>query len=235
MKKSDKRVDKAMKNAMNNIRKRLLHWLKNGHLVKKIKLISFRKSGIRKLNIGCGPHSVERWINGDIVGGDVYMNASKPLPFPSESIDYIFTEMFSEELKPSEFYVFLCECNRVLRKGGVLRQSIPMLDKIIDLYFDKSKIVSSTRVLARHYKKYDEGVPIRMTNCLWVNSMFHRWGEYYYYDKETLFEMYKTSGFERLHLCGFGVSDHPELANMERHTGVDWMENAFVNIYEAVK
>lgn len=211
------------------------HFLLKGHIVRTLRLRREKSICGVSLNVGCGPHSREGWINADIISGDIYLDVRKGVPLNNNSVDYIFTEMFSEEISSKEFQFFLEECHRVLVEGGVLRQSIPMLDKLIDIYKGRSMFVQSKEVVNRHYNNYSEELPFYATNCLWFNSMFHRWGHYHFYDEETLKAMYRCAGFSDMSQKEFGESTYPKLNGMERHADVEWMKSAFVNIYEAEK
>jgi len=48
----------------------------------------------RKLQIGTGLHDLPGWLNTDIAPrpGQVYLDATRPLPFPDGSFGYVYAE-----------------------------------------------------------------------------------------------------------------------------------------------
>ena len=56
---------------------------------------------IRKLQIGAQSNSISGWLNVDLLPKShevVYMDATKPFPFPSNSVDYIYSEHMIEHI-----------------------------------------------------------------------------------------------------------------------------------------
>src|SRR6267154_887738 len=75
----------------------------NFHLKRQRKLIDhyLTQYPIRKLQIGAQSHPIEGWLNVDLIPKRheiVYMDATKPFPFPTHSIDYIFSEHMIEHI-----------------------------------------------------------------------------------------------------------------------------------------
>ena len=64
----------------------------------------------------------------------VHHDVTRSLPFPDESVDFIFCSHFLEHLTKQEGTVVLRESCRVLRPGGVLRITVPDLEQAVDLY-----------------------------------------------------------------------------------------------------
>ncbi len=74
------------------------HWLFKSHIIRKIKISSyFKRYKVRKIQIAPGelPVKEEGWLTADIYTGDIYLDATKRLPFQDNSIDVIFNEHFS--------------------------------------------------------------------------------------------------------------------------------------------
>lgn len=73
----------------------------------------------KKLGWTCvdlGPRPEDGWIP------DVVADLRKaPLPWPDDSADYIYSSHFIEHITHAEARVFLRECHRILKPGGVLR------------------------------------------------------------------------------------------------------------------
>lgn len=56
------------------------------------------------------------------------------LPFPDESIDWIYSSHLLEHLYRSEALALLKEARRVLKRGGVVRICVPDLDHVVSLF-----------------------------------------------------------------------------------------------------
>ena len=211
----------------------LLHWLCNGHLVKIIKIsLYLRNNKYPKLQIAGGIHTINGWINGDIVAGDIYLNAARKLPFSENSVDYIFSEQFLEHLDFNRGRYFLKECNRILKPGGVIRVSTPDLHLLIKTYYDKNPLVTLYEAMERHRRNHNLQL---LTGCEFLNDFFRLWGHKFIYNKETLKNNLEEAGFVNISRCRFGESKNRELTDKERHADVEWMKYAWILISEGTK
>jgi len=80
------------------------------------------------------------WVNSDIQAGagvDVVADIRGGLPLVDDSFDYIVSIHTLPEIPYGDLDRALCELRRVLRPGGVLRLSLPDLDKAIRAYLAK--------------------------------------------------------------------------------------------------
>lgn len=96
-----------------------------------------RETAIRRLNWGCGASGEPGWINSDQKEGpgiDISCDIRNGLPLESDSIDYIVSIHALPEVPYPELVPTLQELRRVLKPGGVLRLSLPDLDKGIQAY-----------------------------------------------------------------------------------------------------
>lgn len=187
-----------------------------------------------RLNIGSGSTLISGYLNGDIWPhpGTVYMNVSEKLPFDDQSVKFIKCEHMIEHLDYSVCQFFLCECHRVLRKDGVLRISTPSLEKLISLYLEQGQIPHSE--LIQHHQDYHHQPTENI--CGWFNDHVRLWGHQFIFDQITLLELLKKSGFSRIQEVKYGESQYPELQNVETHDeGVEWMQWAYVMLFEACK
>lgn len=215
--------------------KRIIHFLLKGHLIRKSIVCSFLKTNkIKKLQIGGGTHKIEEegWLNGDIIYGDIYIDAASRLPFPNESLSFIFAEQFIEHLDFSHGNIFLKEAFRVLKKGGVLRLSTIDLKLLIKIYYNRNPYASLKEVMKRHKKSHNKFLT---TPCHLFNDYFRLWGHKFIYDMVTLKKQLYFNGFSKIYKCKFGKSKFKELAGKERHADVYWKEKADILIVEAIK
>lgn len=215
--------------------KELLHKIRSGHVIRNLKISKWLGSkGTKFLQIGCGPHRIKRAMNADIKYGDIYIDATKELPLPKHSIDYIFTEQFIEHLEFKDGKSFVREAFRVLKPGGVIRQATPSLQGLIDVYEDENEHVNWEDAIQRHISNHRPIVTGRKP-ANFVNDFFRLWGHRFIYDKETLKNIHIDAGFRNVEWKEFGKSSYDILKNRERHADTDWMKRAFVIICEASK
>lgn len=213
--------------------RQFFHWLTAGHIVRflKIRKILNTNQPYQGLQVGGGYHTIPQWINDDLLAGDIYLDASKKLPFPDNCIDYIFTEQFFEHLSYRDGQFFLREAYRVLKPGGVIRQATPSLNGIIDIYQDRNPVVRQEEVVRRHQKHNQDC----KNSCHFMNDLFRLWGHQFIYDQETFVKSHQQVGFIDVQIKSFGESSYQPLQQRERHADVDWMKSAFVLIGEARK
>jgi SAM-dependent methyltransferase len=85
-------------------------------------------TGERLLNLGGGGNVAPHWLTADIdPRSDVYVDLTKPLPFPSGSLDGIFLEEVIEHIPASNAASLAMECFRCLKPGKPIRISTPDL------------------------------------------------------------------------------------------------------------
>lgn len=165
-----------------------------------------------KLHIGCGKNQLDNWINLDLKKNqgitDIVWDASEGFPFlKNESCSFIYNEHFLEHLNIQQAEVFLSECYRVLKLGGVLRIAMPSLEHIINKY------------CSENWKEQDwltwEGHEFIKTRAEMINISFRWWGHKWLYDREELHRRLREAGFEKIRDAKWGKSDAPELRNLE--------------------
>ena len=213
--------------------RQIIHYIFNGHLICNLKISRyFKRNNIKKLQIGGGKHIKEGWLNGDILIGDIYFNASNKFPIKSNSFDYIFAEQFLEHLNFKSGKFCLEECYRVLKPGGLLRIVTPDLKGLFKIYEDKNIVVKSEEVLERHRKNHNKDC---LNLCHFLNDNFRMWGHSFIYDIETLEKLFLSIGFQDIKHVKFGTSEHPELNGLELHADTEWMKSAYQIIVEVKK
>lgn len=94
-------------------------------------------NGARHLHPGCGPKYLPGFLNidGNLFNKiDVWLDVRNGLPFPSNSVDSIYSTHMFEHFYPDELKRLLQECIRVLKSGGGIRLIVPSLESAIAAY-----------------------------------------------------------------------------------------------------
>lgn len=179
----------------------------------KIKKKIQAMKGEIKLNLGCGTDYKKGWINVDnnsdnnIKKLDLNHDLLKQLPFADNSVSFIFHEHFLEHLSPEESEVFLNECMRVLKRGGVMRIAMPDLESIaknyVNLPLAKDPVIKGRRI--KDIK----------TKAEWINISFRAWGHKWLYDFEELTRRFDDLGYKNIERKKHGQSKHKTLQRLE--------------------
>lgn len=184
--------------------------------IKKIKIkriLKNKKNNNKKvmLNVGCGTDYKEEWINIDnnsdnnIKKLDLNWDLRCRLPFPNNSVDFIYNEHFLEHLTAKQGIRALKDFKRILKEGGILRIATPDLKVCVDNYCDDNW-------RNNHYLEKFKGIK---TKAELLNISFHNWGHRYLYDQEELRRRLTESGFREIKFCDFKKSEITELNNLE--------------------
>jgi predicted SAM-dependent methyltransferase len=126
----------------------------------------------------------------------LFHNAEYGLPFPNESIDYIYSSHFLEHLFREDAFIFLHECFRVLKKNGVLRLCLPDLEHAISLY----RIGRKQKALRFFFAERETPYPAR-----------HK----YLYDFELVKELLGELGFGDIQRCTYREGTVPDLEKLD--------------------
>lgn len=115
-----------------------------------------------KLNLGCGSHVPDSWVNVDYALGARFMkipffrvlnkkaklfnfdwdkkiylhDLTKTFPWADSSVAIVYTSHTLEHFSKTDGRRFLAECYRVLRKGGILRVVVPDLRQFVMEYIE---------------------------------------------------------------------------------------------------
>jgi predicted SAM-dependent methyltransferase len=179
---------------------------------------------IRKLQIGAGPNPLPGWLNTDL-HPDIYpewrdeiffLDATKRLPFPDASLDYVFSEHQIEHIGEAEAREMLQECHRVLRRGGRIRLATPDLAVIMTLY-DEPLDATQQHYLAWVSTKLDAQLRPEVARCYVVNQMFRAYGHQFVYDEAALRALLEDAGFVDVVRYAPGESGDSELLGLEAH------------------
>jgi SAM-dependent methyltransferase len=189
-------------------------------------------NAVTRLQIGTGPNVLHGWLNTDVYPETglldslrrvVFLDATKPFPFPDRSIDYVFSEHVIEHLAYNSASNMLGECYRVLRPGGKIRIATPDLHAIISLDgspMDRRQGDYCRFVVTNFASEIDaDGAAERvsMWEALTTNIMFYAHDHKFIYNRETLQATMSAVGFTNIKWESPGVSDDPILCGLEMH------------------
>ena len=148
----------------------------------------------------------------------------KPLPFPNNSVNYIYASHLLEHLYLIEAKNLLRECHRVLVNGGVVRMVVPDLKKITSDYLNGKKGIDNhskenlpladilnQKLLLRSAEPPSGTVLYRIyTNLKDFHS--HKW----MYDVESLVFHFKDAGLINVRQCNYLESVIPGIECVEK-------------------
>ena len=92
---------------------------------------------MKMINVGCGRHFHQDWINLDLMSGIpgvLKYDLRQGLPFDEGECDVIYHSHLLEHLTHEAGRRFLCDCFRALKPGGILRVVVPDLEGIVRAY-----------------------------------------------------------------------------------------------------
>lgn len=163
------------------------------------------------INLGSGHWKFEGWINADLDLGsqpDVCVDLGSGLPFQTGSAHLIHNEDFIDQLDLERARVFLLECHRILRPGGVLRTLTPDLEQLARLYLEQPDQLME--LWTTHV-----GVPLKLGTPGEVFNLGMRFaGHTFMYDEHTFLSLLKECGFEGRRQR-FNQSEVPELCDRD--------------------
>ena len=179
-----------------------------------------------KLNIGCGTSGIAGWCNIDNsptvllsrvpLGRQVFrtpawprdvrrVNVLRGLPFPGESVSYIYSSHLLQGLAQEESRGLITECFRVLRPGGVLRVVVPDLERVIRDYL-ADQDTSASHNLMRRLSPKSSAIRDLLRKGRRYEQMF---------DARSLGRLLIEAGFGHPEVCGFRISRIPEIEALE--------------------
>lgn len=189
----------------------------NNNCLEKINLDinSLIDKSLIKLHLGCGTAYKNGWINIDnnsdnnINKLDINWDLRNPLPFPDNSVDYIFNEHFLEHLTVEEGIKSIKDFYRVLKPGGVMRIAMPDLESIVSEYLNNNWKEDNKDF----FEKF--GLSFIKTRAELININFRWWGHKWLFDWEELERRLKEAGCIKIKRCKIFESDYEDLKNLE--------------------
>jgi predicted SAM-dependent methyltransferase len=156
-------------------------------------------NGARHLHLGCGPKYLPGFVNidGNLFHKiDLWLDVRNGLPFPSNSVDSIYSTHMFEHFYPDELRLLLEECQRVLKPGGGIRLIVPNLASAISAYSQQKRAWFDDS-FPRHF----DSLGGRFSNFVFCDGQ-HRTA----FDFSYLDEVLRQSGFREVEESGEGKS-----------------------------
>lgn len=127
----------------------------------------------------------------------VQHNLQYGVPFASGSVDFIFASHVIEHFRRADALKLLGQCRRSLRRGGVIRVTVPDLSHVLNIYRSGDK----RRALSYFYND-DE-----------------RYGEFdrhkYMYDFDLMRDLLMEAGFRDVRKCKYREGEVPDLVVLD--------------------
>ena len=167
-----------------------------------------------KLHIGCGGNDLPGWLNTELdpKRDQIYLDATKPFPFPSDTFDYIYSEHMIEHVPWSGARVMLGECFRVLKPNAAIRLVTPNLGLLTRLLAERRTELEEAYL---EYSVREYRLPASRSRAVHVvNNFVRAWGHQFIYDSASLHELVAEAGFVDLVTPALMSSTHPELCNL---------------------
>ena len=182
-------------------------------------VLTVETSKIRRLHWGCGSIRPSGWINSDLKerpGIDISCNILEGLPLGDESIDYISSQHTLPELKIYDQVYALRELRRVLKPLGVLRLSLPDLDKAIAAYQSGRRdyfLIWDWETISGNF----------ITQVLWYNLIYTP------FTYEFAEELLRKAGFKDVRRVGYRqtASPYPEIVELDNREEESFYVEAF--------
>jgi predicted SAM-dependent methyltransferase len=150
--------------------------------------------------------------------GVVHADVAKRIPLSDKSVDFIYGSHMIEHLSRWEALIFVRECRRVLRDGGVLRLTTPDLEMMVHDYLNGSSPFSDSATTAadafcmeyRAYANAELGIVKSVIRKL-LSGDSHQW----LYDHESIEALLHEGGFPDVTSCTYRRGRTPDLTSVE--------------------
>jgi predicted SAM-dependent methyltransferase len=151
------------------------------------------------IEVGAGDQQgANGWTTIDVTRScDIYWDLRRGIPFPDATVSKIYSSHFLEHLSFAEGQLFLGECVRVLKPGGVFSICVPNARIYLDGYaqpdcFDKDRFLL-------YGPAYNRTTKIDYVNYIAYMDGHHK----YMFDEENLLCVLQKSGLNDVRLRDF--------------------------------
>ncbi len=142
-----------------------------------------------------------------------WMDASRCLPFRTESVSKIYTSHFLEHVPLEKGKLVLAECYRVLKNGGVIRLVLPDL-----LWHAKRYVTAVEKILNGDVEKYSSYAHDRFLNSIYgayLKTVRYGLEHCYMYDVPTILCLLRKTGFTHIRVVAFREGEDSELGQYD--------------------
>lgn len=165
-----------------------------------------------RIQFGSSGNILEGWLNLQESNGDI----TKPLPFRSDSVDFVFAEHVMEHVTPLQGFRFLKEVHRMLKKDGVVRIIVPDVDKIWR-QADADYLDFIDKSMDTWWSWANAGTPKHpCDDKTAVETILCCHGHKAAYNEGLLYTFIEASGFD-CQPCEYGKSKHADINNIDSH------------------
>jgi SAM-dependent methyltransferase len=157
------------------------------------------RDGARHLHLGCGTKYLPGFLNidGNLFNKiDLWLDVRNGLPFPSNTVDSIYSTHMFEHFYPDELQMLLRECLRVLKPGSGIRLIVPNLASAISAYSQKQ-----SAWFYDSFPRHFDSLGGRFSNFVFCDGQ-HRTA----FDFSYLDEVLRQSGFREIEPSAEGKS-----------------------------
>jgi len=197
----------------------LKSWLGRNFLTTKPKLYKSENY----LNLGCGSNYIDGYINADFfyrpkfwkkntLKREWQLDLRYKLNCKDEVFDGIFTEHTLEHLYPDDSKKLLQELFRVLKKGSIIRITVPDIEKYVNFYIGNNNI--NLDEFSNRYK----------TGCSGIRNVTQNYFHFSAWDFEELKRYLEDVGFKDVQKMEFNQTKNEKL-------NLDIKERAWETIY----
>ena len=158
------------------------------------------------LYVGCGHHRMSGFTHVEISVGkqfkkggnvgppDILADITRHIPLEDNSVDLIFSRATLEHLTYQELINHLLECQRLIKKSGYIRMSVPDMDIMINNYIDKQEDLEKAK---RESEISTAMMPCENHTDLFIQRVLYH-DHYYLHNFDTLSRALKKTGFTNI-------------------------------------
>lgn len=157
------------------------------------KTLSARSSEPLLVHIGCGTNYLYGFVNVDAnlrQKVDMWLDVRNGLPFPDQSVDFLYSCHVLEHFYPEEALGIFREMRRVLKPSGVARIAVPSWEHAIDISCGRAEMYDN-----RFPRQFDD-LSARAINYLFCDGQ-HKYG----YSFGLISEFARQAGWNRVRQC----------------------------------
>jgi len=173
-------------------------------------ILFFSKDSYNKLEIGAGISKKEDMLTVDLdLRSDYPFDLRVGLPFPDESIDFIYAEHVLEHFQHMDVKMLLGECKRVMKPGAVLKVSVPDARIYLNAYCNPDGFDH------RKFCRFNAGLDYQL-RINYLNYIFYMDGHHHHmFDEESLLYTLESVGFETVRTREFDTALDQEARQYE--------------------